>query len=302
MKKKFLVTGGAGFIGSHLSESLSRNAQVIVIDNLFQGNKLRLNKNIKLVKCDVRDVKMMQKYSKGCSAIFHLAAIIGVDVVSQNKVENMNIEFEGLKNICESAKRNKVKKIIYASSSGVYGKLNYEKKVREDAIIAPMSGYAMAKRTGEIYLNNFSKENKISCASVRLFNVYGKRQDNRMVIPRFIELAKKNKDIKIYNDGNQTRDFTHINDCVKTFELLEKKIKGYEVFNSSKGSDTKIIKLAQIITKLFNSKSKIKLIQTPKHLEEFQVQKRCGNSNKIFKYLQFKPSINLTDGLKEVYL
>jgi UDP-glucose 4-epimerase len=302
MKKKFLVTGGAGFIGSHLSESLSRNAQVIVIDNLFQGNKLRLNKNIKLVKCDVRDVKMMQKYSKGCSAIFHLAAIIGVDVVSQNKVENMNIEFEGLKNICESAKRNKVKKIIYASSSGVYGKLNYEKKVREDAIIAPMSGYAMAKRAGEIYLNNFSKENKISCASVRLFNVYGKRQDNRMVIPRFIELAKKNKDIKIYNDGNQTRDFTHINDCVKTFELLEKKIKGYEVFNSSKGSDTKIIKLAQIITKLFNSKSKIKLIQTPKHLEEFQVQKRCGNSNKIFRYLQFKPSINLTDGLKEAYL
>jgi len=302
MKKKFLVTGGAGFIGSHLSESLSRNAQVIVIDNLFQGNKLRLNKNIKLVKCDVRDVKMMQKYSKGCSAIFHLAAIIGVDVVSQNKVENMNIEFEGLKNICESAKRNKVKKIIYASSSGVYGKLNYEKKVREDAIIAPMSGYAMAKRAGEIYLNNFSKENKISCASVRLFNVYGKRQDNRMVIPRFIELAKKNKDIKIYNDGNQTRDFTHINDCVKTFELLEKRIKGYEVFNSSKGSDTKIIKLAQIITKLFNSKSKIKLIQTPKHLEEFQVQKRCGNSNKIFRYLQFKPSINLTDGLKEAYL
>jgi nucleoside-diphosphate-sugar epimerase len=115
-------------------------------------------------------------------------------------------------------------------------------------------------------------------------------------------LAKKNKDIKIYNDGKQTRDFTHINDCVKTFELLEQKIRGYEVFNSSKGSDTKIIKLAQIITKLFNSKSKIKLIQTPKHLEEFQVQKRCGNSNKIFKYLQFKPSINLTDGLKEVYL
>ena len=302
MKKKFLVTGGAGFIGSHLSESLSRNAQVIVIDNLFQGNKLRLNKNIKLVKCDVRNIKMIQKYSKGCSAIFHLAAIIGVDVVSQNKVENMNIEFEGLKNICESAKKNKVKKIIYASSSGVYGKLNYEKKVKEDAIIAPMSGYAMAKRAGEIYLNNFSKENKISCASVRLFNVYGKRQDNRMVIPRFIELAKKNKDIKIYNDGNQTRDFTHINDCVKTFELLEKKIKGYEVFNSSKGSDTKIIKLAQIITKLFNSKSKIKLIQTPKHLEEFQVQKRCGNSNKIFRYLQFKPSINLTDGLKEAYL
>lgn len=302
MKKKYLVTGGAGFIGSHLSESLSKNAQVIVIDNLFQGNKLKINKNIRLVKCDVRNTKMIQKYSKGCSAIFHLAAIIGVDVVSRNKVKNMNIEFEGLKNICESAKKNKVKKIIYASSSGVYGKLNYEKKVKENAIIAPNSGYAMAKRAGEIYLNNFSKENNISCASVRLFNVYGKRQDNRMVIPRFIELAKKNEDIKIYSNGNQTRDFTHIIDCVKIFELLEKKIKGYEVFNSSKGNETQIIKLAQIIIKLFNSKSKIKFIKTPKHLEEFQVLKRCGNSNKIFKYLKFKPSINLIDGLKEVYL
>ena len=273
MKKKFLVTGGAGFIGSHLSETLSRNAKVTVIDNLYQGNKLKLNKNIKLIKCDVGNKKMMEKYSKGCDAIFHLAAIIGVDVVSQNKVKNMNVEFEGLRNICESAKKNKVKKIIYASSSGVYGKLNYENKVKESAIIAPMSGYAMAKRSGEIYLSNFSKENNINCASVRLFNVYGRKQDTRMVIPRFIELAKKNKDIKIYGDGKQTRDFTHINDCTKTFILLEKKINGYEVFNSSKGDEIEIKKLALIIIKLFKSKSKIKLIKTPKHLEEFQVKK-----------------------------
>ncbi len=302
MKKKYLVTGGAGFIGSHLTEALSKKAKVIVIDNLFQGMKLKLNKNIKLVRADVKNKKILEKYTKGCTAIFHLAAIIGVDIVSQNKVKNMNVEFEGLKNICESAKKNKVKKIIYASSSGVYGKLNYNDKVKEDAIIAPMSGYATAKRAGEIYLKNFSKETKISCASVRLFNVYGKRQDRRMVIPRFIELAKQGKDIKIYGNGTQTRDFTHINDCVKTFMLLEKKIKGYEIFNSSKGNEIQIIKLAQIIIKLFKSGSKIKLVRTPKHLEEFQVQKRCGNSNKIFKYCKFKPTIKLMDGLKEVYL
>ena len=225
MKKKFLITGGAGFIGSHLSERLSKNAQVIVFDNLYQGNKLNLNRNIKLVKSDVRNRKMLEKYSKNCNAIFHLAAIIGVDIVAKNKVENMNVEFDGLRNICEIAKKNKVKKIIYASSSGVYGKLNYENKVKENAIIAPNSGYAMAKRSGEIYLKNFSKENNIHCASIRLFNVYGKRQDTRMVIPRFVELAKKNKNIEIYGDGKQTRDFTHINDCIKTFVRLEKKLK-----------------------------------------------------------------------------
>ena len=302
MKKKYLVTGGAGFIGSHLSEELSKKAKVVVIDNLFQGNKLKINRNIKLVRCDIRNKKMIEKYTKGCNAIFHLAAVIGVDIVSQNKVENMNVEFEGLKNICESAKKNKVKKIIYASSSGVYGKLNYENKVKEDTIIAPISGYAMAKRACEIYLQNFQKENNIHCASVRLFNVYGKRQDIRMVIPRFIELAKTNQDIAIYGNGKQTRDFTHVNDCIKTFVRLEKKIKGYEVFNSSKGIDIEIRKLAKIIIKLFKSKSKIKFIKTPKNLEEFQVLKRCGNSNKIFKYLKFKPSIKLIDGLKEAYL
>ena len=93
--KKYLVTGGAGFIGSHLIEALSKKAKVIVIDNLFQGMKLKLNKNIQMVRADVTNKKILEKYTRGCTAIFHLAAIIGVDVVSQNKVKNMNIEFEG---------------------------------------------------------------------------------------------------------------------------------------------------------------------------------------------------------------
>ena len=224
MKKKIFSNWWGWFYWKSFVRKVVKNANVIVFDNLYQGNKLNINKNIKLVKCDVRNKKMLEKYSKNCNAIFHLAAIIGVDIVAKNKVENMNVEFDGLRNICESAKKNKIKKIIYASSSGVYGKLNYEKKVKENAIIAPNSGYAMAKRSGEIYLKNFSKENNIHCASIRLFNVYGKRQDERMVIPRFIELAKKNKNIEIYGNGKQTRDFTHINDCIKTFELLEKKL------------------------------------------------------------------------------
>lgn len=300
--KKYLITGGAGFIGSHLAEKLSKKANVIVIDNLFQGNKLKLNKNIKLVVGDIRDKKLVLKHSKGCTSIFHLAAIIGVDVVAKNKLETMHVEFEGLKNICESAIKNNVKKIIYASSSGVYGKLNYGKKVKENSIIAPISGYAVAKRTCEIYLENFNKEAPhINCASLRLFNVYGSRQDSRMVIPRFIDKAKKNIDIKIYGDGNQTRDFTYIDDCIKTFLLVEKKIKGYETFNSSKGKDIKIKNLAQIIKKLFKSNSKIIFIKVPKQLEEFQVKKRCGNSNKIFKYINFKPNISLLEGLKKIY-
>tara|TARA_B100000787_G_scaffold166625_1_gene152132 strand:- start:936 stop:1844 length:909 start_codon:yes stop_codon:yes gene_type:complete len=301
MKKKFLITGGAGFIGSHLAEKLSKNSYVTVIDNLFQGNKLKINKNIKLVVGDIRDKKLVIKYSKECETIFHLAAIIGVDVVARNKIETMNTEFEGLKNVCEASIKNNVKKIIYSSSSGVYGRLNYSKKVKENAIVAPYSGYAMAKRASEVYLNNFHREYKINCASVRLFNVYGERQDERMVIARFVEQAKKNHDITIYGNGSQTRDFTHVDDCVKTFQILDKKIKGCEIFNSSRGQEFKIIEIAKIIKKLFKSKSKIKCIIVPKGLEEFQVKKRCGNSTKLLNYTKFKPSINLIEGLKKTY-
>ena len=301
MKKKYLVTGGAGFIGSHLVEKLSKKAKVIVIDNLYQGNKLKINKNIKLIVGDVRNKNLIQKYSRGCCSVFHLAAIIGVDVVSRNKVENMDVEFEGLKNICDASKKNKIKKIIYASSSGVYGKLNYNKRVKEDATIAPASGYAMAKRACEIYLQNFQNETQISCASLRLFNVYGPRQDRRMVIPRFVSQAKKNNNIKIYGNGNQTRDFTYIEDCIKTFLLIEKKIKGYQIFNSSKGQETKIKELALLIKKLFKSKSKLLFVKVPKNLEEFQVKKRCGNSTKISNYIKYKPNTNLITGLKKIY-
>jgi UDP-glucose 4-epimerase len=299
--KKILITGGAGFIGSHLSEHLSKKNKILVLDNLFQGNKLKLNKNIDLIIGDVRDDELVNKLSKGCETIFHLAAIIGVDVVSKNKLDTMNVEFDGLRNVCNAAKKNNVKKIIYSSSSGVYGKLNYDNKVKENSPVSPYSGYAMAKRNSEIYLENFYKETNIKCSSIRLFNVYGKRQDNRMVIPRFVRQAKVNSELIIYGSGQQTRDFTHIDDCIKTFELVEKKIKGYEIFNSSKGSETKILDLAKIIKKLFKSKSKIKLIKTPKNLDEFQVKKRCGNSTKIFNYIDFKPKINLMNGLKKTY-
>ena len=299
--KKILVTGGAGFIGSHLSEKLSKKYKVVVIDNLFQGNKLKLNKNIQLIIGDVRNKNLILKHSKGCEAIFHLAAIIGVDVVSKNKTETMSVEFEGIKNVCNAATQNNIKKIIYSSSSGVYGKLNYSKKVKENVILSPASGYAMAKRACEIYLENFYRETKVSCFAVRLFNVYGARQDKRMVIPRFVTQSTNNKPLVIYGDGKQTRDFTHIDDCVKSFELILKKLKGFEILNSCKGRDTKIIDLAKLVIKLNKSNSRIKFIKIPKNLSEFQVKKRCGDSNKLYKLINYKPVTDLFTGLKKIY-
>ena len=297
---KILVTGGAGFIGSHLVEYLSKKNKVIVIDKLMHGNKIiNRNKNIQLVKGDIRDFKLVDKLSKNCSTIFHLAAILGVDVVSDRNLETMECEFVGLKNVCNAAKNNKVKKIIYSSSSGVYGKLNYKLNVKEEVAVAPISAYSIAKRSAELYLKNFFIDYGISSIAVRLFNVYGPRQDERMAISRFIKQAKVGKNLTVYLPGNQTRDFTYIDDCVKVFDLINKKVKGFHILNSSKGEDLRIDILAKKILKSFNTKSKIKLVKVPKKLEEFQVFKRCGNSKKLFKLIKYKPKTTLEQGLKK---
>ena len=297
---KILITGGAGFIGSHLSEFLSKKNQVIIIDKLSHGNKIKqINKNIKLIKGDVRDKDLMNFYSKNCSSIFHLAAVLGVDIVSKKNVETMECEFEGIKNVCIAAKKNKIKKIIYSSSSGVYGKLNFKKNVKENATIAPVSAYSISKRACEFYLKSFFKENRINSIAVRLFNVYGPRQDNRMVIARFIGQALKNKPITIYGSGKQTRDFTYIDDCVKVFDLINKKVKGFRILNSSKGKDFDILGLAKKIKTDLKSKSKIIHVKVPENLEEFQVLKRCGDSSKLNKLIGYKPSTNFSVGLKK---
>lgn len=298
---KILVTGGAGFIGSHLVEYLSKNNLVVVIDNLSQGNKLKNpNKNIRLIRGNVRDYDLINYHSKNCISIFHLAAILGVDVVSDKNIETMDCEYEGLKNVCLAAKKNKIKKIIYSSSSGVYGQLNYKGNVKESTIIQPSSAYSMAKRSCEIYLKYFNRETKISTIAIRLFNVYGLRQDDRMVIPRFIDQAEKNKPITVYGNGKQTRDFTYIDDCIKVFDLVNKKINGFSILNSSRGKDFDIYSLAKMIKKKLNSNSKIKKVNVPKKIQEFQVNRRSGNSSKLYKLINYKPSTNLKDGLNKI--
>ena len=171
--------------------------------------------------------------------------------------------------------------------------------VKENATIAPVSAYSISKRACEFYLKSFFKENKITSIAVRLFNVYGPRQDQRMVVSRFINQAKKNKPITIYGSGKQTRDFTFIDDCVKVFDLLNKKVNGFQIINSSKGKDLNILSLAKKIKKDLRSQSKIVHIEIPEKLEEFQVPKRCGNSSKLNKLINYKPNTSFVAGLRK---
>ncbi len=302
--KKILVTGGAGFIGSHLVEKLiKKNNEIIVLDNLLRGNKLNSNiiKDINLIEGDIRDYNKILEATKKVDCIFHLAAFLGVDDVAKNPIQTMEVETIGTQNLVKACIQNNIKKIIYTSTSGVYGKNAIEDAVNEDYQVAPSSSYAIAKRFNEIYLKSVTSKYSIESFSLRYFNVYGPRQDKRMVVPRFFEQAIKNEPLTVYGNGKQTRDFTYIDDTIEATILVAEKCKENEIFNIARGMDTTMNELANTIIKITNSKSKILNVEAPFLRYDFDVEKRCGDSSKLNKYVDFRPKIDLVDGLKKVY-
>ena len=300
---KILVTGGAGFIGSHLVNRLVKEGnEVVVIDILLRGNKIEkevLN-SIQFVNEDVRNRDAIIKYTKGCDLLYHFAAVLGVDVVADNPVETMDTEVIGLKNIVDAALLNKVEKVIYASTSGVYGHSAIEKSVTETIQIDPRTSYAIAKRYNEIYLKAVNEEKGLDSISLRFFNVYGKRQDNRMVVPRFIEQAFKGEPLTIFGNGQQTRDFTYVDDTIESCIRLSEKVKGSEIYNIANEDEITIKQLADEIVKATGSKSTVSYIEAPKKRYDYEVERRYGSSGKLFSTINFKPNTKLEIGLKAI--
>lgn len=302
--KRILVTGGAGFIGSHLVKYLvEKGDEVIVADILLRSNKIdkEILKSVKFVNADVRNYEKMAELSKNCDMIFHFAAILGVDVVADNPVDTMETEVIGLKNITEAAMKNGVQKVVYASTSGVYGHSAIEKSVTENIQLDPRTSYAIAKRYNEIYLTALYEEKGLQSISLRFFNVYGINQDNRMVIPRFFEQAIKNGPITVYGAGFQTRDFTYIDDTVYASVKLAEQVVGDEIFNIANEVEYTIGDLAETIRNITNSKSEISFIQAPEKRYDFEVGRRVGSSEKLYKAIHFKPNTKLNDGLSKIY-
>lgn len=299
---KILVTGGAGFIGSHLVDKLiARGYEVIVLDNLLRGSKLSLNSKLKIFNKDITDLKEVENLTKNCDIIFHLAAFLGVDEVAKNPILTMETEAIGTFNIVNSAIKNNVKTIVYASTSGVYGKTDMEHAVNENFNVSPSSSYAIAKRYNEIYLKSVHAKYNINTFSLRYFNIYGPRQDTRMVIPRFFKQAISNNDILVYGNGKQTRDFTYIDDTIDSTINIPLKCKGSEIINITKGEDITILELARKIKKITNSKSKIELIDNPSFRKDYEVEKRFGSSEKLLRLINKKPETNLDKGLELTY-
>lgn len=300
---KVLITGGAGFIGSNLSKRLVDDGhKVVVLDSLLRGNKLDKEtfEKIEFIKGDVRDSDTVTNASKGCDLIFHFAAVLGVDIVADNPVETMDVEVIGTRNVVYAAEVNNIKKIMYASTSGIYGHSAIENALTEEVLVDPRTSYAMAKRYNEIYLASHFEEKGLNVISLRFFNVYGWNQDTRMVIPLFFEQASNDEKITVFGTGKQTRDFTYIDDTVEAcIRLMD--INGCHIVNIANEAEWCIDDVAEQIKAITNSKSEISFIEAPKKRYDYEVERRVGSSNKLMSLTSYKPDTTLGEGLQKIY-
>lgn len=316
MSQKILVTGGAGFIGSHLCEELIRKGNyVIALDNLFTGTKENLSdfindERFQFIKGDIRDANLVNSLIKKVDIIYHLAAIVGVDVVVNNPLENIEVNILGIKNIAEAAFKNGKKKVIFASSSEVYGK-NDQVPLKEEGSPAIFGStkitrwsYGQAKSLGEHFLLAYS-ENGLPFVILRYFNCYGPRGINTKyanVIPKFISQAINNESLTIYGNGKQTRCFCYVSDIVKGTILCEKKLNN-EVVNLGTNKETQILSLAKKIIKLGDSKSQFNFIPENKiYKREYEDIKRRVPSIHRAEKVGFKPKIQMDGGLKKTII
>ncbi|MGY8910439.1 MAG: SDR family NAD(P)-dependent oxidoreductase [Flavobacteriales bacterium] len=298
--KKYLITGGAGFIGGHIAEELSKEGnEVVVLDSLRTGFEKNLNGlNVKYIKGDIRDSELVKELADGTSAIFHLAALVSVPESILKIKECIDINTNGTINILEAAKQNKNCKVILSTSAANYGDNPILPKV-ETMLPEPMTPYSITKLDGEFYLKMYLDQFNIQTTSLRYFNVFGPRQNPKSAyaaaVPIFIDKALKNETITIYGDGQQTRDFIYVKDVVRANILASKK--GNGTYNVALGNSTTILDLAKKIVDLTNSKSEIKFLEE----RSGDIKHSIADVNK-FKNLGFEPKYTLDKALEETIL
>jgi len=312
---KVLITGGAGFIGSHLSDELiSGGNEVAVLDDLSTGrfeniNHMDGNKSFQFVEGTILNSTLVDKLVERCDVVYHLAAAVGVDLVVRKPLESLVTNIKGSEAVLDMAHRYH-KKILITSTSEIYGKnKNGPLKEDDDRILgSPLKvrwGYSTAKAVDEMLAYIYWKEKKVPTIIVRLFNTVGPRQTGAygMVIPRFVNQALKNEDMTVYGTGKQSRCFLHVRDVINTLiKLMNNKDAVGQVFNIGSQEEITIENLAKKVIDITKSRSKLVYIPYDKAYEEgFEdMQRRVPDTTKVKNLVGFKPTVDLDGIIKSV--
>lgn len=303
--KNYLVTGGAGFIGSCMAEKLAadEHVRVVIVDNFITGSPDKLPDatqypNVKFIKCDVNKYEDIASvfYAYKFEYVFHYAALVGVKRTLQNPVAVLE-DIKGLENILRLSKNTGVKRVFYSSSSEVYGEPVEFPQNENTTPLNSRLPYAVVKNLGEAYLRSYKQEFDLHFTIFRFFNTYGPKQSKEFVVSRFINQALKNEDITLYGDGLQTRTFCYIDDNIQAcFNTINNENFVNDVINVGGNEEITILSLAQTIKNVTGSSSKI--IHLPP-LPEGDMTRRLPDVVKMNQLLN-RTKTSLEEGLKKV--
>ena len=298
---KYLVTGGAGFIGSHIARTLlQQGGQVRILDNFSSGKRENLKDlEVEILEGDLRDVSKVAQAIKGVEIIFHEAAFVSVPESMEKPQECFDVNITGTSILFDAARKAGVRRVVIASSAAVYGDSDAMPLV-EETPLRQLSPYAVSKRVAEMYAELFTHQFGLEVAALRYFNVYGPRQrpDSMYAaaVPIFIRCMLDNKPITIFGDGGQTRDLVNVRDVVQANLLAsEHPDAPGQIFNVCTGVETRVLDLIDILYQIFPD--------APKHIHAEprlgDIYRSIGTPKKIVDTLGFKPQVTLADGLFE---
>ena len=295
---RVLITGGAGFIGSHLVEAWEEQAEVLVLDNFRTGYERNLiGRKCRLINGSIEDRELVRELMRGIDYVFHLAAMVSVPESVSNPRDAVALNVYGLLNVLDAAVEAGVKKLVFSSSAAVYGNNPVVPKV-EKMLPEPLSPYAITKLDGEHYLDFYRKEFGLQAVALRFFNVFGPRQDPNgayaAAVPIFICKAISGEPITIFGDGEQTRDFVYVKDIVDAGCFVAKNCEANGVYNVGYGDSLSITQLARKIVGLSGSSSQI--IYAPERSGD--VRHSTASPERLMQ-LGWKPSFDLEKGLEQ---
>ena len=301
---KILVTGGAGFIGSHLVDRLMKEGyEVVILDNFFSGDIENIKNHLEsemlyLVKGDVRSSDNVKEAVRNVDAVFHLAAIVSVPLSIENPLLVNDVNVTGTLNLLEASLKADVKRFIYASSCAVYGGVD-RLPIDERCPTNPLSPYAVSKLAAECYCKIFCDNYGLDTLCLRYFNVYGLRQTGDSysgVITQFIDRLKQRKPPIIYGDGQQTRDFVHVKDIVEANMLaLNCQLGAGEMINVGTAKSTTINELANFLIEFFGQAHLRPVYRAPR---EGDIRNSYADIGKAEKMLGYRPKITVKKGIR----
>lgn len=306
MSEKFLVTGGAGFIGSHLVDRLiAQGHEVTVIDDLSTGRRENLSgaeksRRLQFIHGKVSECKNLAELARGVRTIFHLAAAVGVELVIRSPIETIRTNLDETEAILEAAQGS----VLIASTSEVYGKSQKTEFTESDDLLIgpPYLGrwsYACSKLMDEFLALSYFKERKLPVTVARLFNTVGPRQTGQygMVVPRFIAAAKAGQPLRVYGDGQQSRCFCYVGDTVEALLRLQRPEAAGQIVNIGSSEEISIARLAERIIQQLNSTSKIEYIPYDQaYTPGFEdMLRRKPSIQKLFELTNFRPATTLNE-------